>query len=517
MRHATHESRLDAAIWSDQQLARRAGFSRKDFVACPAYKSQDVKKSYSVCEQLGAGATAEVYRAKSVRTNADVALKVVDKNRIPDQEMLRNEIQIHMHTDHPHVSRLLQTFEDDDSLYLITELCKGGDLEEYMDCMRGRHFSEADALHLFKQMVASVRYLHSMGIVHRDLKPGNFLCATAPEEKDGKLALKLTDFGASASGKEGLLTKRIGTDGFMAPEVLNSQPYNEKADIFSIGCILHTLLTGKPPRRSKDTYEINQFMLSRVSSEVRSLIEWLTQHEAKDRPSIEEVARLPLLQTSVDSALPLKEHFLDNMRAYAEAPLLKKAAMVAMVAHAESDADFLPSIEKFKSMGSPTVSAQDVYEELVEELPGHIECSMQTAWQSMGSSFVQKRMYSSTGSAHTGRSRQDLRFDVEQLIHKMGCDETGALSYSQWLAATVDPSWYTDPHRIDRVFELFDHDSDGTITTQELGSTMRALGQNATEAELHAMVAEVDADGNGVIDLPEFLAFMEGRASDSGI
>mmetsp|Transcript_155831 Transcript_155831/g.283453 ORF Transcript_155831/g.283453 Transcript_155831/m.283453 type:complete len:540 (-) Transcript_155831:272-1891(-) len=504
--YANRKSRAaPAQAWPTQQISKRAGFSRKDFVDQPFHKRQDLKDRYEICEELGAGATATVYRARSLRTDADVALKVITKKSIPDPEMLRMEIRIHKKTDHPNISRLLQTYEDDDYLYVITELCPGGDLEDYMDCMRTRHFSEEDALDLFRQMVASVRYLHSKGTVHRDLKPGNFLCAGTPAKGAGKITLKLTDFGASASFEKSILTRRIGTDGYMAPEVLRSEPYDEKADVFSIGCILHTLLTGKPPRRSKDTYEVNKFMLGRASEEVRSLIDSLTQHEAEDRPSIEEVARLPLLQKSVNSAEPLRE-FLNKMKEFAESPLLKKAALMAMVAQAESDAAFQRSAEKFKSFYTPTLSAQDVYKELLGDAPADAEYSVQPQLQIVANSFVQKRMYSSRG-------KQDLRSDVEQLINQMGCDDTGALSYSQWLAATVDQTWYSDPERIDRVFQMFDHDSDGSIDVNKLGAVMRQLGHDPTEAELQEMIAEVDEDGNGLIDFPEFLSLMDVKPS----
>mmetsp|Transcript_57608 Transcript_57608/g.102181 ORF Transcript_57608/g.102181 Transcript_57608/m.102181 type:complete len:523 (+) Transcript_57608:3-1571(+) len=446
----TYEGRGDPPdIWSDLQPFW-AGFhlSRKDFIARRKASIQELQESYSISEKLGEGRTSKVYRAKRVRSGADVAIKMINKSCIPDPEMLRNEVEIHKHTDHPHISRVFGTFHDDDHLYLLTELLEGGDLEEYLNCQTGGRLPEEDAMELFRQVISSVRYLHSLGIVHRDLKPANFLCSAAARRPSGKMIIKLTDFGTSAScGFKRRLTKRIGTDGFMAPEVYRGRPYTEKADIFSLGCVLHTLLTGRPPRRAKDfTYERNGFLLSHVSKEVQSLLDWLMQHRPYNRPSIDEVSLEPLLQSSgtgFHDLLPIST-FLEKMFEYADYPLLKKAALVAMVSHAESDLDFLQSIEKFRSMGSlrsmnMVINAQDIHEQLQQELPD-------------------------------GR-----HVDVEHLIRKVGCNSAGSLSYSEWLAATADRSWYSDPARIDRAFHILDHDCDGMISEADLQHSLPSV------------------------------------------
>mmetsp|Transcript_14059 Transcript_14059/g.38432 ORF Transcript_14059/g.38432 Transcript_14059/m.38432 type:complete len:658 (-) Transcript_14059:58-2031(-) len=487
--HTTYEGSSDS---TDVRIGERcAGFSRATFVACEVQRHTEFLAKYSIGAELGVGATATVYRAVNVRTKQHVALKTISKDLVPHHQMLRNEIEIHKATDHPNILRLLETFEDDKFLYLVTEICDGGDLRAYMsavgDCFNILQIAEEDALQLLRQIVASVRYLHKMGIVHRDLKPGNFLCA-ASAAGTSAVVLKLTDFGVSTScGLKHLLTKRVGTDGFMAPEVLKCQPYNEKADIFSIGCLLHTLLTGNPPKRRDDgTYTLNKLRLNHVSADMRTLIEWLTQVSPEDRPSIEEVAGSPLLLTSHrrlrETSEKLGVQLLDRVYEYSAFPLLKKAALVAMVSRAESDVDFLPCAEKFMSFGSHgamnfAIDATDLYEALLEELSEEMESMVKrTLRPDHGRRFARRRQpyclrHDDLGG---GRFKAALRSDVVQLVRKVDCDGSGSMSYSEWLAATVSPVWYSEPERIAAVFNLFDNDGDGMISEDDLKKVIPA-------------------------------------------
>jgi len=435
---------------------------------------------------LGRGATATVYQALCYQTHQKVAVKVIQKKFVRSERLLLNEINTHRAADHPNILRLLDTFEDDKMLYLVTELCQSGDLQDHI-------FSEAsedeavlamleeDALHLFQQMVSSVHYLHRRGLVHRDLKPANFLRdvssrrGKASEPLAKSFILKLCDFGvASYSGYEKhLLTQKIGSDGYMAPEVIRRRPYNEKADIFSLGCILHTMLTGSAPQYQNGSHNVNETRLQFASEEVRELVRSLLQHRPEDRPSAESLINLSLVRPSSSqlwsaSGAPAKE-LLDKMCAYSSFPLLKRAALLAMVSQASSDADFLPLTDTFISMCSPRstncrarpgIALADVYESLLKERdavqPGLSGCRRAKRQMQPGDRRALNRFCQSLG----------LRGDLERLIYSI--DASGTISYSEWLAATVDSSWYMDPKRIAATFSFFDQDQDGLISEEDL-------------------------------------------------
>lgn len=478
----------DESQWLRQLSECQSGFSRSTFVkerAC----ANELKAKYILGEELGSGATATVYRAVNRRTGHEVAVKVICKVHVQDPQMLQSEIQIHKATDHPNILRLLETFEDECKHYLVSELCAGGDLWRHLATCADDYSSysalpmpEEDALHIFQQVVKSVAYLHSRGIVHRDLKPGNFLIQTPlSAQKEGRRQIiKLADFGVSACCRDKRrLTRRVGTDGFMAPEILQNQPYNEKADIFSIGCILHMLLTGHPPKPKQDgTYAVSKIRLQFVSAQGRELVHRLLQPLPDNRPSAAELSQMPLLQRSKDRVAEhagVDAQLLDQMYAYSSFPLLKKAALVAMVSHADSDEDFGPRIEKFSSLdrhNTSGIDAEDMHKSLSEELLGdmrHLARQALARDHAMaGPRPVARRRRQQTSRKATEHFRQELRADVEQLIHKIDASGTGQISYSEWLAATAPPSWYTDPTRISAAFRLFDSDGDGMISENDL-------------------------------------------------
>lgn len=152
---------------------------------------------------------------------------------------------------HQNIITVYEMFEDQAQFYLVTELCKGGDLYDEITRRGNKLFSEADAAHVIKECLLAINHCHSEKICHRDLKPENILLDT-----DNRV--KLIDFGTaesfeSQSGMQGL----IGTAYYIAPEVLNEKgKYNEKCDIWSLGVILFMLLTGIPPFNGKTEDDI---------------------------------------------------------------------------------------------------------------------------------------------------------------------------------------------------------------------------------------------------------------------
>jgi calcium-dependent protein kinase len=479
----TYEGLGDNDIALFLQRIGSATFSRATFVA--GERKTDLQEHYILGVVLGRGSTATVYRAVNAHTNQEVAVKAIHKNSVRDQQMLANEVCLHKNTDHPNVLRLLDTFEDDEMLYLVTELCEDGDLSRYLefeeygtdDCIQT--MPESDALRLFQQMVASVRYLHRMGIVHRDLKPSNFLFSASSSQSSVREGnsnldvisriLKLADFGVSATyaSSKHVLTKRVGTDGFMAPEVMQRQPYNEKADMFSMGCILHKLLTGHVPKWKGGQYDFDTLGLSRVSPQARELVGSLLQTRPEDRPSAEMLACNPLLccaKNRLPDGSAQLEKLLDRMHTYSSFPLLKRAVLMAMVSRAESDTDFVPCMEQFKDIGpcsimNTRISSEDLFESLAEPFK-YIDRSRKAAGQfTCPSSF--SRLY------HTVH---DVHGSLDQLIARI--DASGSISYSEWLAATIDHSWSLEPSRVTDAFRLFDKDGDGLISCSDLKATL---------------------------------------------
>lgn len=194
----------------------------------PGYRN--IKETYKIEATLGKGSFATVKRAKHRETGERVAVKVFSKKKLSDddREALRSELEILKQIDHPNIVRLIDAYEDERHVCFVIELMSGGELFEKV--LELDQFSEADARNCIKALVDAVRYIHDMGIVHRDIKPENMLIPTS--EFDFR-TVKLADFGlarfftTSGGDEEAFASTTCGTPGYIAPEILKQQRYNQ--------------------------------------------------------------------------------------------------------------------------------------------------------------------------------------------------------------------------------------------------------------------------------------------------
>lgn len=163
------------------------------------------------------------------------AIKSIRKAKVSKIEVLKREIDILKEVRHPNIIRLMEVYEDERYLHLITELCTGGELFDRIIAKTQSsegHFSEHDAAKLVWDIIDAIRYCHSLGIVHRDLKPENFLFMTPADDAP----IKIIDFGLSRHDDvvRGIMKTKVGTPYYVAPEVLRRE-YTNSCDIWSIG------------------------------------------------------------------------------------------------------------------------------------------------------------------------------------------------------------------------------------------------------------------------------------------
>merc|ERR1712137_1088831 len=203
-------------------------------------------EKYHVGDVLGRGAFSVVKEVTSKRSGRRYAVKIIDKKNVgQDMQRLRVEIDILTRVKHPNIINLKEIMEDDDTLYIITELVTGGELFDKIVDLGA--YTESDAARLVAKMVSAIDYLHSMNIVHRDLKPENLLLKSEGDISEVKLA----DFGLSKIVSDGvqkqMMQTACGTPGYVAPEVLTADGYDKEVDLWSIGVITYILLCGFPP------------------------------------------------------------------------------------------------------------------------------------------------------------------------------------------------------------------------------------------------------------------------------
>ncbi|XP_019268306.1 ribosomal protein S6 kinase alpha-2 isoform X1 [Panthera pardus] len=196
---------------------------------------------YEIKEDIGVGSYSVCKRCVHKATEAEYAVKIIDKSKRDPSE----EIEILLrYGQHPNIITLKDVYDDGKFVYLVTELMRGGELLDRI--LRQRHFSEREASDVLCIITRTMDYLHSQGVVHRDLKPSNILYM---DESGNPESIRICDFGFAKQlrAENGLLMTPCYTANFVAPEVLKRQGYDAACDIWSLGTLLYTMLAGFTP------------------------------------------------------------------------------------------------------------------------------------------------------------------------------------------------------------------------------------------------------------------------------
>lgn len=215
---------------------------------------KDPRAKYELANhEIGKGTYGSVCIAKDKKSNASLAIKTIAKDAIPDVTKFQAEIDLMKALDHPNIVQLYETFEDKCKIYLVMELCEGGDMYD-MIVERGC-CAESDVACIMRQLLHGVCYLHRNGVVHRDLKPENLLFVSKCEISQTRI--KIIDFGISCFWEKGdeLLSTKCGTSFYLAPEVLTGK-YGNEVDVWSCAIIMYILFCGCPPFNGEDDHSV---------------------------------------------------------------------------------------------------------------------------------------------------------------------------------------------------------------------------------------------------------------------
>ncbi|XP_038141257.1 serine/threonine-protein kinase PLK1 [Cyprinodon tularosa] len=249
-------------------------------------------KKYTRGRFLGKGGFAKCYEITDVKTKQVFAGKVVPKALILKQhqrEKMTSEIAIHKSLNHPNIVGFQGFFEDDDFVFVVLEICRRRSLLELHK--RRKAVTEPEARYYMTQLLKGVHYLHNNRVIHRDLKLGNIFL-------NDDMEVKIGDFGLATKIEfDGERKKTLcGTPNYIAPEVLCKKGHSYEVDVWSLGCILYTLLVGKPPFETsclKETYsriKKNHYVIPwHINPAAASLIKRMLHADPAQRPTISQL------------------------------------------------------------------------------------------------------------------------------------------------------------------------------------------------------------------------------------
>jgi len=292
---------------------------REESSSSASNSAADIEYKYQVDPRvLGTGYHGSVRECIDRNTGERLAVKSIRKSD-PNvkQGNLSREIMLLREVNHESIVRLVDVYEDDEYVHIVTDLCEGGELfdkiVENSSCDNNGMpcFAEADAAKVMYQVLNAISYMQGQGIVHRDIKPENILFAT----KDEDSPIKIIDFGLARkhypSFGEKPMSTIVGTPYYIAPDVLRKK-YDKASDLWSVGVIAYILLCGYPPFNGADNCEVydavrkGRFQFpsadwSATSKESRDFIRCLLQRDPRKRMTVEEALNHPWIVQNLDN------------------------------------------------------------------------------------------------------------------------------------------------------------------------------------------------------------------------
>nr|XP_056723604.1 serine/threonine-protein kinase PLK2-like [Euleptes europaea] len=246
---------------------------------------------YKRGQLLGKGAFGRCYKFTDTSTNKVYAVKVVSQSRVSrldNRGKVEQEIELHRQLKHRNVVGFHRHFADQENIYMVLEYCSRKSLAHILKARK--KLTEPEVRFYLKQIISGLQYIHQQGIIHRDLKLSNFFITKNMQVKIGDLGLATRE--EQANRRRGVV---CGTPNYLAPEVIAKKGHSFKSDIWALGCIMYTALTGCSPFEITHKQEMYQCiregrypMPSHLSPAARELIGKFLAPDPAARPSLEE-------------------------------------------------------------------------------------------------------------------------------------------------------------------------------------------------------------------------------------
>ncbi|KAK4711747.1 hypothetical protein R3W88_006260 [Solanum pinnatisectum] len=444
---------------------------------------KDFDKKFTIGKLLGHGQFGYTYVATDKSNGNRVAVKKIEKKKmvVPIAvEDVKREVKIlKALAGHENVVDFYNAFEDDNYVYIVMELCEGGELLDRILAKKDSRYTEKDAAIVVGQMLKVAAQCHLHGLVHRDMKPENFLFKSPKEDS----SLKATDFGLSDFIRPGKKFQDIvGSAYYVAPEVLKRKSGPE-SDVWSIGVITFILLCGRRPFWDKTEDGIFKEVLRNkpdfhrkpwptISNSAKDFVKKLLVKDPRARLTAAQALSHPWVREGGDaSEIPLDISVLSNMRQFVKYSRLKQFALRALASTLDEEelADVRDQFSAIDVDKNGVISLEEMRQALAKDLPWKMKESR-----------------------------------VLEILQAIDSNTDGLVDFPEFVAATLHVHQLEEHNllkwqqRSQTAFEKFDVDRDGFITPEELRMHIGLKGS------IDPLLEEADIDKDGKISLSEF-------------
>lgn len=438
----------------EQAMSKRRShkYSRKGLIA---ERSDDILEHYYLDDhRIGAGAYGHVFSARQKHTGMQVAIKKVLIFEPDQKKRLDTEAAIMKDLDHPHICKLMETYEKGRFMFFVMEYLKGKDVLERMIAMDDHKFSERQAANIVNQTARALHYAHKRGIAHRDIKPENLVFVS---EDESNTFVKVVDWGMGSYFNDTNMKSAVGSYAYTAPEILakklsrSSQTYTAACDLWSLGIMTYVLLVGHPPFRGEASKLLKLAKEEKLipedktwaalSTESRDLVKGLLQVRPYKRLKFQQVLshRWFDRQPSLPIPTSVSQNVLRNMRNFCH--LSHFVGFCVLAAARQLDAKTLDEVHQvfrqLDSDGDGVLTIEEVHQ----------------------------------GFAVLGDPME--MEELQDLFAIIDMDGSGTIDYTEFVAAAVGERIFQEESALMAAFEAFDRDSSGTISEHEIKDLLR--------------------------------------------
>uniref|UniRef100_A0A8C9GFY4 non-specific serine/threonine protein kinase n=1 Tax=Piliocolobus tephrosceles TaxID=591936 RepID=A0A8C9GFY4_9PRIM len=265
-------------------------------------------EKYVRLQKIGEGSFGKAILVKSTEDGRQYVIKEINISRMSskEREESRREVAVLANMKHPNIVQYKESFEENGSLYIVMDYCEGGDLFKRINAQKGVLFQEDQILDWFVQICLALKHVHDRKILHRDIKSQNIFLT-----KDG--TVQLGDFGIARvlNSTVELARTCIGTPYYLSPEICENKPYNNKSDIWALGCVLYELCTLKHAFEAGSMKNLVLKIISgsfppvslHYSYDLRSLVSQLFKRNPRDRPSVNSILEKGFIAKRIEKFL----------------------------------------------------------------------------------------------------------------------------------------------------------------------------------------------------------------------
>ncbi|KAL5196762.1 hypothetical protein ABZP36_000274 [Zizania latifolia] len=455
---------------------------------------KDFEERYALGKLLGHGQFGYTFAAVDRRSGERVAVKRIDKNKMVLMvavEDVKREVKILKALQgHENVVHFYNAFEDADYVYIVMELCEGGELLDRILAKKDSRYSEKDAAVIVRQMLKVAAECHLHGLVHRDMKPENFLFKSTKEDSP----LKATDFGLSDFIRPGKQFHDIvGSAYYVAPEVLNRKSGPE-SDVWSIGVITYILLCGRRPFWDKTEDGIFKEVLKNkpdfrrkpwpnITPCAKDFVQKLLVKDPHARlTAAQALSHEWVREGGQASDIPLDISVLHNMRQFVKYSRFKQFALRALAStlNPEELSNLRDQFNAIDVDKNGTISLEELKQALAKDVP----------WRLKGPRVL-------------------------EIVEAIDSNTDGLVDFEEFVAATLHVHQLVK-HDTEKwkslsqaAFDKFDVDRDGYITSDELRM------QTGLKGSIDPLLEEADIDRDGKISLDEFRRLLKTASMSS--